>query len=87
MTQKQALLEQNYFTGRVSLLNPIHSFRACGCPEAFTTTTIFGNVVEKLARQGRNATSREHMRRSLTHKGAIENEVLTVVFSNESMSV
>ena len=39
------LYEGRYFTGSMPLLTPNHSLQTCGDPEAFTTTTIFKNVV------------------------------------------
>ena len=48
-------MEQDYFTGSLSLLSPNHSFWSCGGPETFTSTTIFLNVVEKLAWGGGGA--------------------------------
>ena len=47
-----------YFTGSMPLLTPDRSFRICGDPEALASTTIFKKCgVEKLAREGENATS------------------------------
>ena len=48
LTQKEALLEQRYFTGSIPLLNPNHySLRTCGGAEAFISTTIFMKCGEK----------------------------------------
>ena len=41
LTQKEALLEQKYFTGSIPLLTPRHNPKTCSGPEAFSSTTIF----------------------------------------------
>ena len=41
LSQKEALLEQRYFTGSTSLLIPNHRTKTCGGPKALTSITIF----------------------------------------------
>ena len=46
-------MEQKYFTGCLPLLTPNNSFKTCGGPEAFTSTTIFKKCGgKKLGRDG-----------------------------------
>ena len=59
-------MERKYFTRSMPLPTLKHSFRTCGSPKAFTSTTILGNVVEKLAQKCRNSTSRKPIRSSST---------------------
>ena len=59
LTQKEALLEQKYFTGSMPLLTPDHSFMVVVVvvPKFSPLPQFIRNVVEKQARNGRNATS------------------------------
>ena len=54
------LLKQNYsllLLLFIILLTPNHSLKTCGGHEAFTSTTILKKCAEKIAQDGRNATS------------------------------
>ena len=66
-TSKEALLERKYFTGSMPLLTPNHGYKTCGCPEAFTSTTICKKCGVKLALEGRNTTSWKHIRSELPY--------------------
>ena len=54
----------NEFYRKHALAYPHHSFKTCGGPKAFTSTTMLKKCGGKLARDGRSATSRNPIKRS-----------------------
>ena len=80
LTQEEALLEPTSFTGSMPLSTPNHSFKTCGGLEAFTSTTILRNVVEKLPQEVRHATSWKLIRRSSPTQGTPHKHTQRPVF-------
>ena len=57
LTQKRGLLEHEYFTRSMPLLDPNHCFMTCGGTEALISTTIFRKHGTKTSSGDKNTTS------------------------------